>query len=239
MEYRSDNYKECVIYLRTSTEDQNPENQLKDCESIRPIDQSIQTFCNYYLIQDKESAWDDLKIRLGFGELRNLILKKKVKYLIVWDLDRLYRNRNRLIQFFQMCKLYKVSIFCYRQRWLNDLMNLPKPFNEIMFDLMLSIMGWLAEEESNKKSDRVKSAVRKKDNITISYKGNKWGRKSLSLEDQERIIRICNQTPLRSIRNIAKDLNLSVGVVHKYIKKNRENLTRNHFLNYDVHKGTD
>ena len=46
---------------------------------------------------------------------------------------------------------------------------------------MLQIMGWITEEESIKKSNRVKMALRKNINgITFSHKGNKWGRKTLS-----------------------------------------------------------
>jgi len=53
-----------------------------------------------------------------------------------------------------------------------------------MFDLMLQIMGWLAEEESIKKSERVKLAIRKTDKYgnrikAISINGKKWGRKEI------------------------------------------------------------
>ena len=57
---------------------------------------------------------------------------------------------------------------------------MPEPFNEMMKDLMLQVVSWIAEEESIKKSQRVKIAVRRDGGITKSYKGNKWGRKSLS-----------------------------------------------------------
>ena len=66
---------------------------------------------------------------------------------------------------------------------------MPEPFNEAMHDFMLQIFGWWAEEESNRISDRVKLAVRIKDNQTYSYKGNKWGRK-LAQMDVDEIIRL-------------------------------------------------
>jgi len=40
-----------------------------------------------------------------------------------------------------------------------------------MHDLMLNIMGWIAQDESDKKSKRVKAAIRKENGITKSYKG--------------------------------------------------------------------
>lgn len=107
------------------------------------------------------------------------IKQRKINHLIVWDLDRVYRNRKRLINFFELCKVYNCKIHSFRQSWLEELNKIPEPFNEIMHSLMLQIMGWLAEEESKKKSERVKNAVRKKGNRTLSYKGNKWGRKEI------------------------------------------------------------
>ena len=162
---------EVVIYIRTSTKEQNPENQLADCLSINH-------YGEYELIEDKQSAWKDDKEREGFAKIQNLITKKQIKHLICWDLDRLFRNRLKLIAFFTTCKMYDVKIHSFRQQWLEDLNNIPPPFNEMMFNLMLQIMGWLAEEESNKRSARIKNSVRRIDGITKSYKGNKWGRKN-------------------------------------------------------------
>ena len=49
-----------------------------------------------------------------------------------------------------------------------------------MWDFMIQQAGEEAEEESRKKSERVKLAVRNEDGVTKSYKGNKWGRKTMS-----------------------------------------------------------
>ncbi len=160
------------IYIRTSTEEQNPKLQLKDCLSINK-------YGEHKVLEEKQSAWKD-KERIIFESLRALIKKGEVKHLIVWDLDRLYRNRKKLIAFFKFCKVYDCKIHSYRQSWLEELNNMPEPFGEMVYDMMLQIMGWMGEDESKKKSDRIKSAVRKKKGITISYKNNKWGRKSLS-----------------------------------------------------------
>ena len=65
-----------------------------------------------------------------------------------------------------------------RQEWLENLNNIQEPFNEIMHSLMLQIMGWLAEEESQKKSERVK-VQSKSWGKTFSKFGKVWGRKSI------------------------------------------------------------
>lgn len=209
-----------IIYLRTSTEEQNPENQLRDCQSINKYGESK-------VIQDKQSAWNDDKVREGFEELKKLIKSRSVENLIIWDLDRLYRNRKRLIEFFEICKVYKVSIHSFRQQWLNQLNSLPSPFNEIMFDLMLQIMGWLGEEESTKKSERIKIAIRRDSGITKSYKGNKWGRKTLNDSLINQILDLHKQG--KTIREISSSVYywdksnnkkyVSNGFVHKTISK--------------------
>ncbi len=200
-----------IFYVRVSTEEQNPENQIRDCEKINK-------WGEYEVIEDKQSAYKDNIQRNGFERLRSLIKKGKVNSLIVWDLDRIYRNRKKLKEFFEFCKVYKCAIHSVNQQWLEELHKIPEPFNEIMHSLMLNLMGWLAEDESKKKSDRVKLAVRKKGGVTKSYKGNKWGRKALSPQKKNKVIEYYNNNPKAKIREIAKELGLSKSVVHKYIQ---------------------
>jgi len=209
---------ETIIYIRTSTEEQNPENQLKDCLSINKYNE-------YELIEEQQSAWKDSD-REGFNKLLSKIKGHSVKHLIVWDLDRVYRNRKNLISFFKLCDINHCSIHSYRQQWLENINSIQPPFNEIMHNLMLEIMGWLAEEESDKKSERVKAAIRIKEGGTFSYKGNKWGRKGLSNKQVDSIKELRDKG--MSMHKIAKEMNISVGVVHKTISNsNEENMPEN------------
>jgi len=198
-----------VIYIRTSTEDQRPENQIDDCLSINSWGEAE-------IVKDQQSAWKEHKERSGFEEIRKRIKGGNVKHLIVWDLDRIYRDRIKLIQFFQFCKIYKCQIHSFRQQWLESLNNVQPPFNEIMHDLMLQVMGWLAEEESTKKSHRVKAAIDRRGGVTKSRYGNKWGRKSLSTQKKNRIHELKREGDL-SIRQIAKEVGVSIGAVHKIL----------------------
>lgn len=210
-----------IIYVRTSTDEQEPENQIKDCQKL----------CNgeYELFQDKQSAFTDKKDREGFEKARRLIKQGRVKHFIAWDLDRIYRNRIRLKEFFTFCNLYKCQIHSFNQQWLEELNEIPQPFNEIMHDLMLNLMGWLAEDESKKKSDRVKLAVRNINGITKSYKGNKWGRKSISKKIVKEVLELEKQG--LSLRAIALKVNywdksnnqkpISKSTVHKIIQENK------------------
>lgn len=207
--------EDTIIYLRTSTEEQNPENQLKDCKTL--------VLGEYELIEEKQSAFKD-KDRPNFERAKKLIKSGNIKHFIVWDLDRIYRNRIRLKQFFEFCKLYKCSIHSFRQEWLEQLHKIPEPFNEIMHELMLNLMGWLAEDESKKKSERVKAAVRKVKGITKSYKGNKWGRKKLSKQMRTKLKECIKENPKMSLREIANNIGLSKSAVHKYSKEIKEGI---------------
>lgn len=196
-----------AIYIRTSTEDQNPENQLKDCLSIN-------TYGEYLLFEDKQSAWKD-NDRKGFEDLNKLIKSNKLEHLIVWDFDRLFRNRKRFKEFLLLLKAYNVSLHSFRQAWLEEIYKIPSPWNDIVSDLMINIYGHIAEDESKRKSDRVKIAQRVKEGVTYSYKGNKWGRKSLSSQKRNKILEL-KDLP---IRTIALNVGCSVGVVHKVLKE--------------------
>jgi len=207
------------IYLRTSTEDQTPENQLQDCLSIN-------NFGEYEVIIEKQSAWKD-KARPKFEELKGQIKKGKVEHLICWDWDRLFRNRKKLKEFFVFCKLYNCKVHSFRQQFFEDFYKIPSPFDEIIQELVLNLMGWLAEDESKKKSERVKIAFK-------NHKGN-WGRKALSNQIKQRVIQLHKEG--QSIRSISKqviyyDKNrnpkpLSKSAVHNIIKECKEETSRN------------
>ena len=77
-------------------------------------------------------------------------------------------------------------------------------------ELVINLMGWLAEDESKKKSERVK----------IAYKNRKtkWGRKPIHTNKKKIVLDLRNSG--FSIRSISKQTGLSVGSVHKITKEN-------------------
>ena len=210
-----------IIYIRTSTEEQEPENQIKSCENLSNGE--------YTLLKDKQSAFRDHKGREGFEKAKKLIKSGKIDNFIVWDWDRIYRNQKRLVEFFKFCELYKCQIHSVNQKYFDDFYKIPPPFNEIVSNLVLNLMGWLAEDESKKKSERVKLAIRKKDGKTISYKGNKWGRKSISKKTIKEVLELKEKG--LSVREIAREVYLwdknnnkrmiGKSTVHKIISENR------------------
>jgi len=222
--------KETIIYIRTSTEEQNPKNQLEDCKKLaEKLDLK-----DYEILEERKSAFKDNVKREIFNSIKKAIQKGEVKNLIVWDLDRLYRNRKKLIGFFELCNAFKCKIYSFRQAFLNafDNLNLPQGFEflaEMYRRNFLQFLGWISEEESVKKSERVKASVRKKEGKpTKSYKGNIWGRKALSKKTIQEVLDLCKKG--LSIRQIADQVyywdsnnnkrKISKSAVHKIINEN-------------------
>jgi DNA invertase Pin-like site-specific DNA recombinase len=206
--------KETIIYIRTSSEEQSPQNQIKDCMTL--INNS-----DYEILEDKQSAYKDNIERENFNRILEQIKAAKIKTFIVWDLDRIYRNRLKLLEFFNICKTYGTNVLSFRQSFLNEMQNIKLPagfdfIKDMMINNFLQFLGWVGEDESRKKSERVKIAVRRKDNITYSYKGNRWGRKSLSTQKQNLIKKLMEEK--KGIRQISRELNISAAAVHKYFK---------------------
>lgn len=200
-----------IIYIRTSTKDQNPENQLSDIMSIAPKGSLV--------YEEKQSAWKDhIRMRPKFSEIKELVLKGKVNSINVWDLDRVYRNRKKTIAFLKLCNTKGVMFRSFRQSWLSEFENIPAPFDEIVKDLVIQILAWINEEESNKKSERVKAAYQ-------NHKGD-WGRPKHDI-DIHPLIELRKKG--FSIRQISKQTGLSNYAVHSRLKNiplsNGKNLT--------------
>lgn len=214
-----------IIYLRTSTEEQNPESQLKDCLTL--IEQE-----EYKVYEDKQSAWKENIERINFNKIKQSIKMHQINKLVVWDLDRIYRNRKNLLGFFQFCKFHKCKIISFRQKFINEMQELVLPqgfefIKDMMIDNFLQFLGWIAEDESQKKSDRVRAAIRTTKDGAYSYRGNKWGRKEISNQAINKILELHQQG--KSLREICKLVqyadknnnmrNVSLGVVHKITAK--------------------
>lgn len=203
-----------AVYIRTSTEEQNPENQLKDCLSLIKDEE-------YELYKDQQSAFKDNVERKDFKRLTQDIKTKKISDLYVWDFDRVFRNRLKFKAFLEFLKVYKCKLHSFNQIWMENINNVPEPWNEIINDMLVQIFGYIAEEESVLKGKRIRAAIRIKEDGAYSYKGNKWGRKELSTQAINKILELKKQG--KSIREICNNViwdngkKVSVGVVHKVI----------------------
>lgn len=221
--------KATILYNRVSCKDQKPELQVQDCEALA---RSL-GFYEWDVLEEKASAYKDNVKRPVFDSITKEAQEGKIKVLIVWDFDRLFRNRIKTVEFIRNYTKLGLKVYSVRQQWFQDIERIPPPFNDMVKDLMLQVVGWIAEEESIKKSERVKLAVRKEEGITKSYKGNKWGRKVLPKKAREDILELHKQG--QSIRQITKQVSyydhnnnkrqVSIASVHKTITKNTPEIT--------------
>lgn len=171
------NKKDIILYLRTSSDEQDPRQQLADIQTIAPPGGEI--------IEERESAWKANHKRPAFEDILRRIRERKVAALYVWDYDRLFRNRTKAISFMRECEFYGTTVFSYRQQWFQELQHVPEPWGSMMRKFMFEILAWLAEEESSKKSERVRKAVVKTPEGTFSSYGAKWGRPAIRLDEEE------------------------------------------------------
>ena len=235
-----------IIYLRTSTKDQNPELQRKDCIE----------FCSkrglevVEVVSEQGSAYKLEKVRPKWDAMLKRAKKEKLD-IVLWKYDRAFRNRVEFFKFMKvMFEVYGTKVLSVTEPSILSFWELiaqshsDNPvFNELlnsifkaMWDFMIQQAGEQAEEESRKKSDRVKLAVRKNNNNkTISYKGNKWGRKSISTQARNKVLELKRLNPEMSLREISQRVtyagknnetkNLSLGAVHKIINEKQANLS--------------
>jgi len=227
-----------IIYLRTSTKEQNPELQRKQC-----ID-----FCKEMglevteVVSEQGSAYKLEKVRPKWESVVKRAKKEKLD-IVLWKYDRSFRNRKEFYKFIKiMFEVYKTKVYSATEPSIMSFWNMmgkshsDNPvFNELlgsifkaMWDFMIQQAGEQAEEESRKKSDRVKMAVRTEKGITKSYKGNKWGRKKLKVEEEIIMMREKG----KSLREICKgvyywDKNnhkkfVSIGYVSKVLTENKD-----------------
>lgn len=187
--------KDTLIYNRTSTKEQNPELQKQDClnfckeKNLQVVD-ILSEQGSAYKIEKRRPIWEAVVERA----------KKERLNIVLWRYDRGFRNRKEFFEFMKvMFEVYGVKVYSATEPSIISFWNMlgqtysdNPSMNELINGLFQTLWNFLiqqageeAEEESRKKSQRVKLAVVREDKEgnkiqTESYKGNKWGRKSIT-----------------------------------------------------------
>ena len=213
-----------AIYTRVSTEGQNFENQLNQ----------LTDFC-------KKNNWKDYIIykevvsgkegnRPEFKKMFKDASQKKFDMILVWALDRFTREGvDKVWKYIKELNYYGVEFRSFKEPFLNT-------DNKLVKDMLLSIMGVLAEQERIRISERTKARLdtyKKQINSKgyfISKTGNKikhLGKPSISKKTKEQIISFHKEG--KSYRDICREVYywtkgrnkkyVSMGLVHKVIKE--------------------
>jgi len=200
-----------VIYLRTSTEEQEPENQKKECLDLA----ERRGYEVKEVFLERISGYKQID-RPYYNKVKELARKGEIQAVIVWSLDRWVRNRDTLLEDTTLLGNYGCKIHSVKESWL-EAINIEGSLGRTIKEFLLGLMGSLGEMESQRKSERVKLAVRKKDGKTVSYKGKKWGRKGLSKQKLTKIREYYKLNPTATLREVASETGVSRSAVHKYL----------------------
>ena len=169
-EYKLDSYKkDVVLYARESTKEQDIITQLRDCFD----------FC-------KRKEFKITKIYVDYGvtgkrlnkpaqrQLRTDALANKFDTLVVWELSRITRlGAKNMLDFFYAMDEADASILSVNEPMINTESTLVR-------DIVISLLGALAKEESERLSRRVKAGLKK-----VKAEGKKLGAQTKPIDIDE------------------------------------------------------
>lgn len=199
-------------YRRISDKSEQIANQDQDtCSMIERLGAVLDTTRDY---ADIGSAWADrpklpdrerLLRDLAAGDLRGCLV-------VTWALDRLARNTFDLVSITKAIKDGGARLVSVKEPWADT---------GGMGEVLIFLAGWVAQQESARKSERVKAAFARK-----RAAGERLGRKPKTI-DWALLERMKGEG--FGLRRIAKALDVSVGTVHKALKS-RKTLSETHGL---------
>jgi len=198
-----------IIYARVSTNQQDYSRQIGQLKNVCLKN----GWDNPTIIGEKASGYNGHS-RKGFSRLRKLIESGKVENVLCWEVSRLGRRILDVLEFIEDCTSRQVNIHIHNIG-LNTMTSERK--KNPVSDLILSVMANLAQMESERLSERIRSGLdyRKKNGGHI---GGKAGRK-MKTEDIWK--RYSGKKGLRedlktlSIRKCAAIHNISPVTAHK------------------------
>lgn len=197
------------LYARVSTADKG---QSADVQLDRLRDYCKAKGWQIVAVYQEEVTGTGKVVREMFNNLMEDARLRKFDLLLVWKFDRFSREgAYKSIEHIQKLNSYGVKFESLTEPFLAT----TGSFGE---QVLIPLMAWMSQQESIRISERVRAGIlRKKQkciNLGVKFK---WGRRDYSNEIIEQIkqLKINNN----SIRQIANALNLSVGGVHKTLKR--------------------
>jgi putative DNA-invertase from lambdoid prophage Rac len=138
-----------AIYARVSTDDQHTGNQVAELEAWAAA-QGLEVVAVY---AEKESAW-----AAGHQvELQRLLAdadRRRFAVVLVWALDRLTREGAlSILRLVDRLKYAGCRLYSFKEPWTMA----PGKAGDILF----SIVGWVAQMESARRSDRTKAGMKR------------------------------------------------------------------------------
>jgi len=212
-----------IIYLRTSTKEQHPENQEKECLAFA----KARGYDVVEILTEQLSGYKQIE-RPEYNKVKQQAHEGKINAVIVWALDRWVRNRDTLLDDVILLRNCGVKLHSVKEQWL-EAINIEGGLGKTIQEFLLGLIGSLGEMESQRRSDRVNIAYDKYKGENRKY--NKWGRKALPKRIVDEVIEFYNEG--HSIRDTADSIfyydkhsnrkKISIGSVWKIINKHKQN----------------
>lgn len=139
--------RRAAIYVRVSTDEQNLDNQLTRLhEYAQTHDMHVVS-----VYQEEESAWRGGRQR-ELARLMRDARRAHFSVVLVWALDRLSREGpERILSTVHTLGFHGVDLISMQESW-TEARSEVKP-------LLYAIMGWIAEQESKRISERTKAGL--------------------------------------------------------------------------------
>ena len=145
---------DCAVWMRVSTEDQSTRNQEPDIDTFAKA-RGLNITSTYVL---HDSAWKN-----GGGEEYRMTLKRllddawqgKFSVVVVWALDRIVRaGAEDALRIVRQLRERGCTLISVKESWLNG-------SSEVQ-DVLLAFAGWLAQQESQRRSERVRAGIQRR-----------------------------------------------------------------------------
>ena len=142
--------KRAVLYIRTSKTSQCPENQLPQLEQFC----KDKGFTIVRVYAEQESAW----VRGHQHEWKSLMSAAPhghFEAVVIWSLDRMCREGvGEIFSRIKTLNNYGIEVLSFQEQWLQGM--------AAMADLFISMLGWVAWFESQRRSERTKAGLAKR-----------------------------------------------------------------------------
>jgi DNA invertase Pin-like site-specific DNA recombinase len=188
--------KQTAIYARVSTRDQEPKTQLRE---LRTFAKRRNLGVAYELVDHESGAKDK---RPELDKLMDLTRKRKVDVVLVWKFDRFARSTKQLVTALEEFRELGIDFISYTEN-----VDTSTPAGKALFTMVSAF----AEFERDLIRERVKAGLDR-----AREEGIALGRPPLDTDLIARLRKMRHQG--KSIRSIAEQTGLSVGVISKYCK---------------------
>lgn len=199
-----------ALYGRVSTDKQNYDNQVNALKEYAK--KNGWTIYKVYseVISGKESEREEFKKMFADAEQR------KFDAILVWALDRFTREGTEKVwQYLTRLKSLNIKFISYQEPYFNT-------DNELVRDVLFSIMGALAKQERLRISERVRAGL-----VRAKSLGHKSGKPEIPIEIKEQII-ACRKEG-KTFKQIQQEVfywtkgrnkkNVSMGFINKVLKE--------------------